>query len=605
MTLVRAAAENRNNASNHQNHFEDLKRLLADTEDVIITEVQRNTDKSVQKVMSGPRLLPSSTPRSFRSQDEDSPQKRRNVFKRALKGLGLKSTNDLGRIEDLMMQILGEVEDLKKSHNMSQQRPQAGSRADSYNDIPDDGAYEQDRGYEPEGHAGTSTASHASHSGHFSNPHSRGTSAVRGFDSRRDFSDHRISTVPEADEEDIDAREAVDSQFENNGGHLTPTREIPRGSSAPLNTPPQVIVAEAPNSTEHTLRTEKNKKHKSSSSSGWLPKISRWSETTASTVAKGFRSNRSSKQKEDLRPLSKSGSEIASQEGQKAGKNSGYIESDKLAFSQDGVPQNDENEPLGSPLLPPEDAKYKAHRNSLNLQHPQPRPGPTHRYQTALEVQAQDFGQAQSPTSVDWGSNLSLNRLPQINRYSGGSAGNLSPISDGPYSPNSPNSMQQHNENQSSSSAAPPPRPPKEPLDASPERSPKIRNKLSKPSPLNNQLSTEHLSKESVGQYGTTTGQLSPVYDISLSSPRSTTERRPSALGAVPGRKPIGPRSMSTASKSGELDRENGTVIRRVVNRGTFGFPGAIFSVQRKRTNYAIDTFGSVASHHSGESEIF
>lgn len=584
VTLVRAAAENRNHASSNQNQFEDLKRLLADTEDVIITEVQRNTDKSVQKVMSGPRLQSSSAPRSLRSQDlnEDSPQKRRNVFKRALKSLGLKSTNDLGRIEDLMMQILGEVEDLKRSHGISQQRPQAGSRADSYNDMQEDVEYEHDRGYEPEGHAGTSTASYASQSGHFSNPHSRGTSAVRGFDSRRDFSDHRISTVPEADEEEVGAHEQKfqDSQLENNEALLTPTREIPRGSSAPLNSPPQVYVAEAPNSSENTPKAEKNKKHKSSSSSGWLPKISRWSETTASTVAKGFRSNRSSKQKEDLRPASKSGSDHGSfEEGQKNGNNWSYVESDKLAFSQDGIPQYDENEPLGSPLLPPEDPKYKAHRNSLNLQHPQPRPGPTHRHQTALEFQAQDFGQAQSPKSVDWGSNLSLNRLPQINphRYSDGS--NLSPISDGTYPPNS---SQQQNENQST--AAGPPRPPKEPLDATPEHPSKVRNKLSKPSPLNNELSTEQLTKEGVGQYRTATGHLSPVYDASLSSPRSIAERRPSALG-VPGRKPVGPRSMSTASKSGgELDRDNGTVIRRSVNR---------------------DTFGSVASHHSGESEIF
>merc|ERR1711939_1188215 len=85
-----------------------------------------------------------------------------------------------------------------------------------------------------------------------------------------------------------------------------------------------------------------------------------------------------------------------------------------------------------SPLIPEdrrsiEDPKYQAHRNSLNLMHPQPRPGPTHRHQTNLENQAGDYGY-EGPTNSElselghdqWGTTpaLALNRL---NRFSGSS----------------------------------------------------------------------------------------------------------------------------------------------------------------------------------------
>ncbi|EHK96370.1 hypothetical protein M7I_7930 [Glarea lozoyensis 74030] len=561
VTLVRAAAEMRNS-------FEDMKRLLADTEDVIITEVQGNTEKSVQKVINGPRPLPQSAPRSLRqgSQDEmfdDIPNKKKNVFRRALKGLSMRSTNDIGKIEDMLVTLLGEVEGLKAAQGLKT------DTGDNYSESQQEGNYEHDRGYEPEGNAGTSTASHASQSGHLSIPGSRGPSAARGFDTRK-FSDHRISTVPEgSDEDEVDNRDidlepheqaVLITQFENNDRLRTPTQESHRGSSAPLGTPPQQNVAPASLSNENTPRTDKSKKHKSSSSSGWIPKVSRWSETTTSTLFRGFRSSG--------RSSGKKGDEQFEEQPSRSGSDSGdYAEKtghdpygdDKLhsGFSQEQVQQYDENE---SPsLLPPEDPKYKAHRNSLNLQHPQPRPGPTHRYQTALEYQAPFYDQPMSPTSLDWGSSTSVNRLPaqKANRYSTGTNNtDLSPVSDGGY-PNTASLNQA------------PARPPKEPL--TPERPPKIRTgKLQKPSPL----SREHLSPEP---------KAFEEYEQG-GSPRSAARKLSGAMGGVPTRKPTGPRSMSSASRSGEGLNRDETVIRRNKNR---------------------DTFGTVASHNSGESETF
>ncbi|KAG9243350.1 hypothetical protein BJ878DRAFT_121420 [Calycina marina] len=554
VTLVRSAAEMRNS-------FEDMKRMLADTEDQIINEVQDNTEKSVQKAINGPRPLPPSGPRSVRqgSQEdmyEDLPTKRRNVFRRALKGLSLKSNNDLGKIEDMLVQLLGDVEGLKVAQGLK-----VGRMENSYDDLGQEGNYEVDHGYDPEGNAGTSTASHASQSGHLSIPH-RGTSAARGAMDARKFSDHRISTVPEGDEEELNAREeeVLNNQFENNERMSTPTQDNIRGGSVPAGTPPSHI-APAPLSNENTPRTgadkSKNHKHKSSSSSGWIPKVSRWSETTASTVLRGFRSSgRSSGRKDNdqfVETQSRSGSDLGNYDAE----HDPYSE-DTLPCSSERQQGQQENEPPLSPLLPPEDPKYKAHRNSLNLQHPQPRPGPTHRYQTALEFQAVDFDAPMSPTSANW-SQTSLNHLPapKTNRYSDDTnhTDHLSPAIDRSY-------MNQ---------ASPPARPPKEPI--VPQLPPKIRTgKLQKSSPLNRQINNDGLSEKM---------PYSPTYEEN--EPTKAGKRVLSgALGGGPTRKPTGPRSMSSASRSGELNRDEGTV-RRHKNR---------------------DAFGTIASNHS-DSETF
>jgi len=532
VTLVRAAAEMRNS-------FEDMKRLLADTEDVIITETQRNTDRSVQKVINGPRPPPPSVSRSRGSQDgtvDDLPNKKRNVFRRALKGLSMRSSNDLNKIEDMLVQLLSEVEGLKVAQGL----PGRSNPSDTFDNMQQEDPYEQDHGYEPEGNAGTSTASHASQSGHFSNPLSRGASASRGFDGRK-FSENRISTVPEGDEEELDIHEeaVLANQFERNEELLTPTREAVRGGSAPLDSPSQQYVAPASLSNDNTPKTDKSKKHKSSSSSGWIPRISRWSETTASTVARGFRGSgrRDTETTFDQQPQSRSGSDLGNYENSP---HNPYGE-DKLhsGISQDNIqqPHFDVDNPQLASLLPPEDPKYKAHRNSLNLQHPQPRPGPTHRYQTALESQAQDFGSPMSPKSVDFGSSTSVNRLPpnpNANRYSTGTNGtdHLSPVSDGGYEPV-------------------PARPPKEPISSlsGPERPPKIRNKLTKPSPLSNEnLNIDNIEDDKRVSYGTVSTAANQTYD----SPRSSGRVLSAHLG-VPTRKPTGPRSMGERSRSGNL----------------------------------------------------
>lgn len=89
-----------------RNSFEDMKRHLEDNQRNIIDGVDQNTERSVQKVLQGPRPLPPSAPRrprygSEEDADAEGSAKRRSVFKRALKGLSMRSSNDLQRIEEM------------------------------------------------------------------------------------------------------------------------------------------------------------------------------------------------------------------------------------------------------------------------------------------------------------------------------------------------------------------------------------------------------------------------------------------------------------------------------------------------------------------------
>ncbi|VBB76378.1 Putative protein of unknown function [Podospora comata] len=599
VTLVRSATEMRNN-------FEDLKKLLADTEDVIITEVKENTDKSVTRAINGPRPYPGSTAaRSIQGgsvNGDDINAKKRSIFRRALLGLGAKGTNDLGRIEDMLNQLLTEVDVLKAQTVPGQQRAIQDDRSSFH--LQPEGQYEQDHGYEPEGHAGTSTASHPSQS-HFS-LQSRGTSVKPGYD--RMTSGHRISTVPEDSEEEYDARGGNESvNYDNNDMLMTPAN-IQRAESVPMATPPQAPAqAQASMSNENTPRTEEGKK-KSRSSWFRIPKISRWSETTASSgVAESRLSKQSTKTEELNLPTgpSRSGSldhysenyQLASGQAPQTDKlHSGFSAQD---LSEGGFQQQQQqtyhdedlyNQPIpGGPptanwitMVPgtPEDPKYKAHRDSLNLQHPQPRQGQTERFKAALESQALGYDTPMSPKSADWaGSATSLNRFPRNpNRDSYGSA------------------TQEYQQMWSQSPAAQnmtatsggPPRPPKEPLNDVIPNSPgggglvrggtpiqnKRVSKLQKGSPL------PHHSVES--GYGTMTHGVPTASYISEGqrSPKPENRNLTGAQTQV-GRRPSGPRPMTPTGRSGGVasplgsdfeddERQQGSQ-QRSRKRDTFG----------------------------------
>ncbi|KAL2204048.1 hypothetical protein CC79DRAFT_1111039 [Sarocladium strictum] len=500
-----------NAALDMRNSFREMKDLIQDTGDDMIFANAENTEK-LQKSMNSPRAIQSGAPRSMQSASlhattiDDANAQKKNLWKRALAGLGAKGSNDLGRIEDMLMQLLGEVDVLK-----TQTAPAPGSnqsiRGPSGDLAQPDAHYDAEQDYEPEG---VTTGGHAGQSGRLSVPQNTAMPRMSGD---RQLSENRISTVPEGDE-DYQYDHPSPSGERSDPNFLTAAQNIQRGTSVPLDTPPQhASGSQAALSAENTPRTDKTKsKHKSSSSSGWVPKFSRWSETTASSLGRAFRGGRKSGKYDDYAPPSRSGSSLASYD-EYAGDDdydklhTGYSEPN-LADSGAQPPVRSFTGPQLAPMIP-EDPKYKAHRNSVNLQHPQPRPGQTERFRNALEYSAQEYNDPMTPRTADWnGSATDVARLPpqNTNRYSNASS---AAAREPEYWASSP--VQNA-----------PPRPPKEPMEDPSVSTP----------PRSNRLENRNLS---------------------------------AALG-VPTRKPSGPRAMTPKSPEDEALREE-----RRRKRDTFG----------------------------------
>lgn len=386
ITLVRSAAEMRNS-------FEDMKKFIAQQDELLMNANNQAHDKT-QKAIGGPRPYPGRTSKQALSEEEEMRAKRKSIFKRALKGLTSKNSNDLARIEDMLEHLLGEVEALRGA-----QTPRGDASAPASN--PDLQNHQQvlDKSRP------MVTAS------------PRRSLDVNGTTGRR------ISPVME-DDEDQDPltpqeQNVLDQQMATDA-HLLNRHK--RGGSMPVETP----VATGALSTDTTPKTsaEKTRKHKSSSSS-FFPKFSRWSKTTASSMGDNLRNTIQSGRKER-------GSSEMSRSGSDLGQGMYYDPQGDDRLRSEASLAREKGDRPPSPLVPSQvsdNPRYKAHRDSLNLQHPQPRPGA--RYQNQLETQAQNFGPyASSVKSEAWASNPTLNAAHPdqvVNRHH-------SPLSDGGYS---------------------------------------------------------------------------------------------------------------------------------------------------------------------------
>lgn len=445
-----------------RNSFEDMKKFIAQQDELLMETSDKQHDRT-QRAIGGPRPQPTSSPRTPRQapggdDDEDMRSKRKNLFKRALKGLSLKNTNDLSKIEDMLVKLLLEVEALRAAQDG---KPQSQG---NFTNSNDDVQHSSQQTYENEGQATTASSAEDN----TAPPPKQSNYAPDLTTTRSQRKDRRISPVIERDE-DQETLEPHEQQILEHPLTSDPNlaSRHRRGGSVPLSTPPRVPVASGALSTDTTPKksSEKTRKHKSSSSS-FFPKISRWSKTTASSVGENIRNSIQTARKErNSSEMSRSGSDLA----QGVYNTADYYDprGDDRLRSSSSLVRTQENRPP-SPLVPSqvsENPKYQAHRNSLNLQHPQPRQGPTSRYQTYLESQAQTFGASMTPTSEPWASNLSLSaannagQRPVSNRQS--------PVSDGGYSFASSGHGQQNA----------PPRPPKIRDDGPlvPNRPPKVK----------------------------------------------------------------------------------------------------------------------------------
>lgn len=508
VSLVRSATEMRQN-------FEEMRHFIKDQDRMIMANTDRDAEQTVQRVLGGPRPQPTSsprTPRASQTSSEDVQTKRKGVLSRALRGLkGNKnaSASDLARIEDMLMQVLDNVEDLKHQGVIPSRQPMS-SYTNETNDSLD--SYEKlraapDSGYEPEGNAGTGST--PSHSGHLSVGPARGDKSQfhSGYNGRPG-SINRVSTVMEGDEDerseryyddDDDSylqpheRDILDQEYASNEKILSPGQQI-RGGMTPTHTPPQRGTPGSQGNDLTPRTADKERKHKSNSSSifAGIPKISRWSKTTSSSAAPDPTSVDSPNMARNQRPISRSSRASSMQSYDSEDFIPQEDDDDRSSFvsSRAGAPrpnagadtrsmrsQGSRLTRTPSPLIPTEasynrddneyqygqqhqqqqpqqmpqqqmhpqrsppqqvadfdepefdDPKYQAHRNSLLLQHPQPRQGPTSRHQNTLEDQAHmqilDDGATSSTLSqqtvsdfdpANWGSAgagaLNRNRLP-------------------------------------------------------------------------------------------------------------------------------------------------------------------------------------------------
>lgn len=436
VTLVRSAAEMRT-------QLDELKGFIKVQDNMIMDQTEKRVNVAEQRILGGPRPQPQpyGSPRGPRSASDDmeTDAKKKNVFKRALKGLSMKGDSDIKNIESMLMQLLGDVEGLKQVQQLQMEQSNQSQRTNSltsYENLRASG----DPGYEPEGRA--NTASSPNQSGYLSNAASS-SRRINDLHSGYDVvQTNRISTVHEDDEEYLER----EPRYENSERMTTPTQEAYHSRSLSQ----EQASPQATRTTQSQEETSKKNKHKSNSSSIFgIPKISRWSKTTSSTEP------RNSVEKRPYSSHSRSSSQKSfdsydDEYSQNGDRNENRRHSDDRSYRS----RDDRSVRSPSPLIPEDaeyeldDPKYHAHRNSLNLQHPQPRAGPTGRHQNHLETQAQIYipdnvsgvsgvsgSGIASPDYDQWGSMPSLAR----NRMSAGTAthqaGNLSPISsDGGYS---------------------------------------------------------------------------------------------------------------------------------------------------------------------------
>lgn len=160
--------------------------------------------------------------------------------------------------------MLTEVEGLKGGQEFYQQSLMQSQSLGTFDAFKSPGNTET-AGTETGGPANSSGAN----SGYYSGVPSQPSATTRIYQDERPRQSTRISPI----EEDAVLR--------------TPPREV-RGGSLPLNTPPETRAPPTAFSNNNTPTKSADKNKRESGSSSIFPKISRWSETTASSTVRGF-----------------------------------------------------------------------------------------------------------------------------------------------------------------------------------------------------------------------------------------------------------------------------------------------------------------------------
>ena len=426
--------------------FEDLKRQVAAHHNQMVLEVDQSTEKTVAR-LAGPRIAPAPVARQIRSrafeEEKEETTKKTNVFRRALKGLGSKSSSDLARIEDMLVTLLSEVESLKGhgyAYSLSNgETSQAGDHSHIHSHVHSQQSQDShqsqqsQQSYQSQQSQSQQHLQHIQHdqaqedtqsqnsqheSQHESHHSEQMHYGIINPNPSRDVFNYDLNTVTEEPASIRESLRDVDSTYYTNDNRpasgmnvdreLTPVpadgMRTPRGkrdihnSNSPLAASPVISPPQPLPSNDNTPSKGKDKRES-------YPKISRWSETTTSS---GIRSFFGRKKKQGGDPdVSRTNSEFEED----------WIQpSDQMTDS----PYTPAINRFSSPAREVEKPSLEANRRSLEIKHPQPRSKYNHQLEAAAE--SQPHLEPSSPTMTQ--STTSLNRFIQ----NGGSYNNISTL---------------------------------------------------------------------------------------------------------------------------------------------------------------------------------
>lgn len=429
-TLVRSAADMRNS-------FEEMKRYIAQQDEMIMENNDRQ-HQITQRAITGPRPLPAGftkkTTATLIAEEEENRSKKRNVFKRAMKGLSGKNSNELTKIEDMLYHLLIEVEQLRQAQQAGgqvQQQPvvPSGALADTTHmppaqvDMPPRMSLEDSRHTR---HPSDTTTDGEmvpirlvrSHDYSYFQPQDQrsrpfpqqpyipadpGLIIDRGLESHQP---HRVSPIVEADERSCKTTDRGDTPLTpEEERYIDKTRIVDENSLLNKNRAPTGLIP-SPRMSYSDMNDPSNGNNQAShKSTAEDAKDDEQPEKKRIGFFKKFKKGFARKDRNQPEPSSAS-----SEESEPQGTDGDRMEPRGFLDPQETHKQGQDRPP--SPLIPSEISglsavseapRYRVHRDDADLLHPKPRPYATEHHKNQLESEAQHFI-VQSPRLDDWAS---------------------------------------------------------------------------------------------------------------------------------------------------------------------------------------------------------
>ncbi|KAI5302376.1 serine/threonine-protein kinase M1 [Ascosphaera pollenicola] len=434
-TLVRSAADMRNS-------FEEMKRFIAQQDEVIM-EANDRQHQATQRAINGPRPPPAGftrrTTAALIAEEEENRSKKRNVFKRAMKGLSGKNSNELTKIEDMLYHLLIEVEQLRQGQAGGQGQVQPLPSAHVVDnthmppvqlEVPQRSSIQEKRHSLPPpdttsandemasirlvpSHDRSSIHSHDQRPKSFHQqsfvPTDPGLIIDRGLESHQP---HRVSPIHEADERSCKTADRDDAPLTpEEERYIDKTRIVDENSLRNKNRAPNGLIP-----SPRVSYSDMNDSSNGDNQTSYKPvapietaKDEEQHEKKMTGFFKKFKKGFARKDRTRTEPAS-GAEEDNDQDGADREQEPKIMKPRRASADQDQNNQAQGRPP--SPLIPSEISglsgvseapRYRVHRDGTNLLHPKPRPYATEHHKNQLESEAQHFV-VQSPKLDDWAS---------------------------------------------------------------------------------------------------------------------------------------------------------------------------------------------------------